>query len=412
MSYLKKISQQTSWQILGKVVTSLSTILVLSLVTRNYGESGTGVFTLVLTYLAFFYLAADFGINAHILQVLQDSKQKTQNEFRRLLGLRLVWSVVLIILSVAITPLLPFNNLLFSQSVLFGALAIIGSSIFVTANAVFQSNLRYDLSIIASSLGMILSLTIIALMILNHLPIPYLVFGHMVGWMLVGLLSLFLAKRFVGLVTPILDLGHIKSTLKDVWPISLTLVLNVVYFRVDSFILTSYRSFSDVGVYNLAYQIFQSALVLPTFIMNAYYPLMFNQFKQNLVLFRKTLIKACLLMLGLSVVGMLVSLIASPLLVSVLTGSKGFSGSIVSLQILSLSFPAFFLSSVLMWTMVTVKKYKQMVFIYLVGLVVNLSLNLIFIPRYSYIAASVVTGISEYLILLLQVLILFKLWKK
>ena len=34
----KVIAGQTSWQLLGKVTTSLSTIVILSLITRKFGE--------------------------------------------------------------------------------------------------------------------------------------------------------------------------------------------------------------------------------------------------------------------------------------------------------------------------------------------------------------------------------------
>ena len=66
-SALFQVSQQTFWQLLGKAITSLATFIILGMVTRAYGEAQTGVFTLALTYLAFFYLISDFGINAHIV---------------------------------------------------------------------------------------------------------------------------------------------------------------------------------------------------------------------------------------------------------------------------------------------------------------------------------------------------------
>src|SRR3989344_3068752 len=102
MSSLLKISQQTLWQILGKVVTSLSTFVILALIARNYSEEGTGIFTLVLTYLAMFYLLSDFGFNAHALKKYQISNIKYQKEeFRKLLGTRILWSISLVILAIA-----------------------------------------------------------------------------------------------------------------------------------------------------------------------------------------------------------------------------------------------------------------------------------------------------------------------
>jgi O-antigen/teichoic acid export membrane protein len=61
-----------------------------------------------------------------------------------------------------------------------------------------------------------------------------------------------------------------------------------------------------------------------------------------------------------------------------------------------------------MWVLMAKKLYKQLLLIYLIALIVNFFANWYFIPKFSYIAASWVTVVSEYLILLLQVLILHR----
>lgn len=409
MDSLKKVSQQTLWQLIGKAASSLSTIIVLGAITRHYGESGTGVYTQALTYLSFFYLAGDFGLNAYVLPKII---QENGTEWRKLLGLRIVWSIVLIVLAVVILPFLPFKNDQFVKAVWIGSLAIFGSGLFVTGNAFFQSKLRYDLSLWVSAWDIFPIIIILLFLISINVPISSLLILHTVGWVLTGILALILVKRFVKNIEPIFDWNYMANVFKNAWPISLTLVLNVVYFRLDSFILTAVKSFAEVGVYNLAYQIFQSALVLPTFIMNGYYPLMLKELAESRGYFIRDLKRACLIMLGISVLGTITTLILSPIVIQIISGGKGFVGSVDSLRILSLGFPAYFVSSVLMWTLVSLKKYKQMLLVYLIGLLVNGVLNFVFIPQFSFIASSYITGVSEYLILILQILILYPAFKK
>lgn len=409
MDSLKKVSQQTLWQLIGKAASSLSTIIVLGAITRHYGESGTGIYTQALTYLAFFYLAGDFGLNAYVLPKII---QEDGTEWRKLLGLRIVWSIVLIVLAVVILPFLPFKNDQFIKAVWIGSLAIFGSGLFVTGNAFFQSKLRYDLSLWVSAWNILPIIIILLFLISINVPISSLLILHTVGWVLTGILALILVKRFIKNIEPIFDWNYMANVFKNAWPISLTLVLNVVYFRLDSFILTAVKSFAEVGVYNLAYQIFQSALVLPTFIMNGYYPLMLKELAESRGYFIRDLKRACLIMLGISVLGTITTLILSPIVIQIISGGKGFVGSVDSLRILSLGFPAYFVSSVLMWTLVSLKKYKQMLLVYLIGLLINGALNFVFIPQFSFIASSYITGVSEYLILILQILILYPAFKK
>lgn len=387
---LKIISQQTFWQIIGKAVTSFSTIIILSLVARNYHEEGTGIFTLALTYLAMFNLLADFGFNAHVLKNIKC--QIVSVEWQKLLGTRILWSILLAILAVLLFPFLPFSTVNLNQAVIFGSLGILTSAIFISCNLIFQSKLRYDLSSIAVSLGTLTGLITTWLLISNNLPVPYLLIGNSVSWIVIAAFALILVNKIHPKLLPIFDYQYTYNLFKKTWPVAATLALNVVYFRADSFIITFYKGLSDTAYYNVAYSIFQSVLVLPAFIMNAYYPLMLKSWA--------TVKYATAALFGLAVLIMVMIYILAPFLILMIAGSR-FASSSSSLQILSLSFPAFFLSSIAMWALVAKEKYRTMLLIYLAGLIFNLLLNFLFIPQYSYLAASWITVVSEYLILIM-----------
>lgn len=411
MQSILKVSQQTLWQLLGKAVTSLSTFIILGIIARNYGESGTGIFTLALTYLSIFYLFADFGFNAHILkQFHNEEKLKQDLTFKKLFGTRLIWSVFLVALAVLLLPFFPFEAQ-FSEGVLFGSLAIVGYATFVTANLFFQSRLRFDLSVISSTVGTFVSLALVYLLVKSNMQISLMLLAQMIGWMVIGTSSLIVLHRFIKPLVPVFDLSFIKSLFKDSWPIALTLAVNTVYFRADVFILAFFKPTEVVGIYNVAYQIFQTALVVPTFIMNAYYPLMLNLYKTNFSFFVKQVRIASFGLIVLGALATILTLILSPLIIRLVTGG-GFVGATTALNILSLGFPAYFLSSLLMWVLVVTKKYKSMLLVYTLGLLFNVSLNLIFIPQFSYIAASWITVLSECLVLVFQIVIILKGFKQ
>ncbi len=399
MQSIFKISRQTLWQILGKAVTSVSTFIILGTVARNYGEKGTGVFTLALTYLAIFYLLSDFGFNAHVLKKVQSSKFKVQSlDWQKLLGTRILWSMGLILIATFTLLLWPFTSVDFAWAVIFGSLSILGSAVFVSCNLIFQAKLKYNLSVLASGTGTLVSLGVFVYLSLQKYPIPFLMLAHLTGWFVIAAAALFLVKRFLPNLSPIYDMRYTIKLFKDTWPIALTLALNVVYFRIDSFLIAYFKGITDVGIYNVAYSVFQSALVLPAFIMNAYYPLMLKS------LSKIKLVGTGLLLLA--VFGSLITLMTAQPIIGLLTG-EGFLGSVQSLQILSLGFPAYFLSSLLMWFMVTKGRYKTMLLIYTFGLILNLILNFIYIPQYSFLGASWITVVSEYAILLLQFIAIY-----
>lgn len=411
MGRLLKISQQTLWQVLGKIITSLSTIAVLAIITRRFGETGTGVFTLSLTYLALFALAIDFGVNAHLMPALV--RDNFELIWRKLFGFRLLLAVFLIPLAILGGMLWPVESEMFKTLILIGSLmAILEPAIFVSANAIFQSRFRYDLSVIGWSAVALTTLVLVYLTGLAGLGLEWIMVDYSIGWLIGSLMLLYFVKKFVKTVWPIFDSGFIVNLIGKSWPISLTLILNVIYFRLDSFFLSLLKGFADVGVYNLSYQLFQTALVLPTFIMNAFYPMMLKVYYQNKQKFVNEIKYSVLGMLCLGLIGVLLTAVLGKFFIGLITGGQGFIGSEQSLLILSLSFPAFFVSSVLMWTLVILKRYKSMAAIYFIGLVFNGLANWLFIPDYSYIASAWITGISEYLILVLQLIMLVPVLRK
>ncbi|MBI2600095.1 polysaccharide biosynthesis C-terminal domain-containing protein [Candidatus Daviesbacteria bacterium] len=407
MEQIIKVSKQTVWQVLGKIVTSFSTIIILGIVSRRFGEDGTGVFTLALTYLAFFTLAIDFGVNAYLMPDLL--KENFTLVWRKLFGFRLGLVVLLIPLAILGGLFWPTSESLFKQLILIGSvMAIIEPAIYVSANAIFQSRFRYDLSIIGWSVAALVTLFLVYSSSQMNLGLPWIMVDYSLGWLVGCFILLLFVKKFVKNIWPIFDFNFVKNLIKNAWPISTTLILNVVYFRLDAFILSFYRSFAEVGIYNLSYSIFQAALVLPTFIMNGYYPLMLRHLLENKQKFISNLKIAIFIMSILGFGGTLITVISANWVVSLIAGGKGFVGSPEALRILSLSFPAFFASSVLMWALVSLKKYRSLLVIYLIGLIFNTVLNLFFIPIFSYQAAAWITGLSEYLILIMQVVILYK----
>ncbi len=407
MREISTIAQQVIWQSFGKLVSVISTLLLLGLVTRTYGQDGTGIYTLSITYLGFFFLFADLGLNAYLLPFLQKDSQTAD----KLFTFRLLWSILLVFGCNGLAFLMPFATPPFLLSVFLGSLSIICSGLFTSCNLIFQNRLRYDRSILAASIGALLVIPVAYLIVQLGWPVAYLALAPLLGWIVNALLSFYFVNQFHRFHWHF-DSAFVRSMLLAAWPISLTLLLNTVYFRVDSFILTSSRSFAEVGVYNFAYQFFQTALVLPTFIMNAFYPILLQVLRNDRKRFRQQITYGVIVLGIFGLMGTLATYLIAPILLPMVSGDTGFQPSIASLQILSLGFPAFFISSLLMWVLVTLQRNKTMLFIYVVGLVVNIVLNLLYIPTYSFYAASWITVISEVVILVLQLIIIIPLLRK
>src|SRR5690606_37666628 len=71
----------------------------------------------------------------------------------------------------------------------------------------------------------------------------------------------------------------------------------------------------------------------------------------------------------------------------------------IALNILMAGAAIFFLTSPLSWALLIKGYEKSMLVVYVVGFLINLAANLLFIPKYDYVAAAVTTVTTEVFIL-------------
>jgi O-antigen/teichoic acid export membrane protein len=283
---------------------------------------------------------------------------------------------------------------------------IIFTALINSANALFQTNHRYDLSAIASVVGSLCSFILVWAVIYMMLPTVAIIGGIAaldIGLCISAASALFLARRYM-IWSPIKNLSEIKKLF--IWgiPLGVTLICNVLYFRADSFILTLTRTTTEVGLYGFAYKIFEFILVIPTFFMNAVYPFLIKTNGTSRKTFLSLSLKSGLVLLIISVMATIGVWVASPLVTVV---KPEFGGSIVALKILALGFPFFFLSSLTMWILVTLNKQILLLLIYVISMVVNIVSNIWFIPTFGCVAAAWITGISEMLVLILSLAVIY-----
>lgn len=416
MNLPKKIGYNTLCQLFGKFVSALSTFLILALVARRFGEAGTGEFTLILSYTALFYLISDFGLNAIVVKKMVAEKKKSAFYFQNLLGLRIVFSLFLIVVAVLTSRFLPYSRT-FKLGVILTSLTILTQSIFTTANAFFQSRLRYDLSVLASSLGSLVTVSLVFLLLQTSFSLLNLLLAYPIGGIAMAVISLFVISAKGGpalgghylqlTIRPAFDFRFWRALLLATLPLSLTLIVDLLHFRIDTFLLAYFRPITEVGTYNLAYKVFENILVFPVFFVNSVYPFLIENHTQGVQKLRAIIKKSLFFLIAVSVLGSLFLVFFSPLVIRLLAGG-GFSNSVLTLRILSFSLPAFFATALLMWVLITLGKQWLLFRIYFIAMILDLVLNLIFIPKYGFLAAAVTTGATEGLVLILEG---FFVWK-
>jgi O-antigen/teichoic acid export membrane protein len=390
---IKILFLNSTAQIFGKLASSLTTLFISGIVARSLGEDGYGQFAIMTTYSAAFYMASDFGFNAVALRLIEGDSKKLKDHFEKLLGLRVIYSLVLIALAAAILNFFPYSGTL-KLATIVTCLTILTQAIYNTANLIFQARLRYGLSTLALLAGSLVNLGMIYLLSQGSINLLLVATTYVVGGVALVISSLGLARALIGKFTPQFDWGEYKKLSLLTLPVGLTLVFDLVYFRADTFILSFLKSTSDVGVYGAAYKLFEIALTPPTFFLNALYPILIAKLVEDHVRFKSLIRYSILGLATVSLIGAAVGVILAPTIIKLVYGD-GFDDSVLPFRLLIASAPIFYLSSLYMWLLILLKKQNVMFVVYALGMLANILLNIYFIPHFTYLASAILTGVSE-----------------
>lgn len=231
-----------------------------------------------------------------------------------------------------------------------------------------------------------------------------------------GLLRVALARNFVKKYVPVhsfsYDYRFWKTMLRQSFPIGLYMILSLIYYRVDTVLLSMLgHGSSEVGWYNAGYNIF-SVLSLPAM---AYAVATFPGFSRLFIAqdsrLKKFGISSLLSVGGASFLICGASFLLADPLISMLYGA-GYSESIKILKILSIAALFSSINWFLQWVMIAINRSKELLYILLIGTTLNIVLNIIIIPSMAAIGASITTVITELFISMSCLAVLYSLTSK
>lgn len=398
---LRLVVSNTAAQLIAKFVGAGLTLLTTYYTIRLGGLELYGDLTKIMVLVAVGFTTIDFGLNAEVVRV-GTTPSKLKSVLSQTYSARIILSLFAIIILNLLIYLLPGGYSADVKRIFFlGSLAIIFQGLYTSGNAYFQSKLSYWRSAVSVIVGSLIG-TIITFYFLYTRPTLFgLVFANTLGYLFMAIVSFFM----IPFSPPFsINFHSAASTLKNSLYLGLILLASVIASKIDTIILGVYQSSSVVGQYGFAYRIFEVILTLPTFVMNALFPLMVRGTPK--------LLKNTLISLGLLgfLAGILLWLMA-PLVAFVKPGEL--SGTIISLKILALSLPLFYTTAPLMWQLLSFRRDKLVLVIYLLGATLNATLNYFFVPHFGLVAAAATTGVTElFLFLSLSYYVLYYVIKK
>jgi O-antigen/teichoic acid export membrane protein len=408
MNTLQKITKNISLVFVSQIISFILGFFTVIYTARYLGADGFGIISLALSLSAIFGVFVDMGLNT--LMIREIARDRTLSH--KFISNNAIIKVFLSILTFGMLALavnIIGYNLLVSNIIYLITLSVIITSFSGVFTAIFQANEKMEYLSVTNIISSFILLSGILLGIYFGFNILYFAYVYVVSSMVVFILSLIIYLLKFSKIKLEIDLRFWTPTLKEAWPFGVIFLSGMLYTYVDSIMLSILKGTLAVGWYSAVYRLMYIALILPTAINIAVFPVMSRLYsdssKESLTLLYERYFKY-MIIIGIPI-GFATTLLAKDIILFLY--GPGFAESVIVLQILVWAIVFTFAGAAYNQLLQSTNKQLIITKISLVCLVINIILNLILIPGYSYIGASIATFITEVILVAYIIFITYKL---
>jgi O-antigen/teichoic acid export membrane protein len=405
MVVARKIAYNVLVSTTGKILSTILALVGIGLITRYLGKEGFGYYAIALAFFSLFGAVADLGIYSVTTREISRPKANETEIMGKIFPLRIVVSLVVFILGIAVTLFLPYPAQV-KSAIMISAAAFVFSSSYMVLNGIFQKNLSMDKVAISELTGKIVNVSFIFAAI--HYNLGFIaVMNSLLISMVVNFVLVFLwSRRYLKFKINI-DVNYWRKFLKESLPVGVSFIVTFVYFKMDTILLSLFKSSADVGIYNAAYKVIENLSFFPGMIIGLVLPIMSHSVfsnKQKFTDISNKILKLFFILVVPLIVG---TLFLANGIVGIIGGAEfQESGNVLRILILALAF--IFFGNITNAMLIVGNLQKKLMYALTFCAIFNVSLNLAMIPKFSYTGAAVTSAITEFIVVTLTAFLIVK----
>jgi O-antigen/teichoic acid export membrane protein len=399
MPGLRKITANSVTWFIGQIATKFSGLVLVIVAARMMGEAQFGKYTVVMAYYVIFNVIIDFGLRPLIIrEVARDPL--IANKY--LTGASLIKVAIHLLCLVVVIPLLRITHTppdTFRATV-FAVIALLPFALSQTFSSFYMALERMYYEALIVGIGQVLWMVVVIAMLVLGYDLVALFQALIALNMAILLMNLgVFATRFF---RPRIEYDYkvIRAMAMEAIPFAMTSAFAILYFRVDTLMLSWMKGDVEVSWYGLAYRVTDAVNFVPIALMVSVYPIVSRLFVSNRDTM-KILVEKCyyyLFVLGLPISAGLA--LVSRKLISLISSNQ-YGPSMVALALLSWTLLPLFLNSVLITAMNSANQQRRVTRATLISLLVNVVGNALLIPFSGFYGACLTTILSEVVILII-----------
>lgn len=381
------VARNTAFMLGGQVIIKILTFIFSVYVVRRLGDAHFGRYATALAYVAVFATLTDLGTSALSVREMARKKEHIARMVPDIMALR---STLSLLVMIGIT----------ASAWAFGKTpdAILGISIASLVlllyafqgplDSVMVSQERLDFSSLFKILNSVVFMSLGTILLIYGTGYIGLIIASLVGVLSMGLASSYVVFRVLKLRFERPDPRRWWSLLRGGFPFSIKSGANDLARRFDTVYMSFILSASAVGWYNVPFNMILTMILMAQSLSLSIYPSMVKQYASGRGSIQNTVQQAMRYLLIISLPIATGGMLVADKLITLLYGAT-FAPSIDVMRIIVWALPCMFLAELMGVTTNTLHLEGKAARVSIVRAFVSIVLNVLLIPRYGIIGASI-----------------------
>lgn len=389
--------------VISRVLSGVILFLIFIKLSGYLGDEATGQFGLLASYLTVFNIFVDLGMSQYVIKKMSENRDEIPKYYSNYMTVQTILSFFFMLLMAGLVTVADYPQLV-KNSLYVASVGLFLTSISLPVRSVIIANQKLTITAKVNFVNSMINAGMMILAITLRQSIFFLAFISLVISLFDLIIYTYIVKKWYALRIEF-DKPFIKQLFIATVPFGLLTIVSL-YNRVDGLILPHFRSFTENGYYAVAYKFWDFLAFVPSIIGISLFPYFSHSLSQNLMdRVRKGLETYTRYMIAIAVPMAVGSFLLSKELIGLY--DEQFAPAAPALWILITAVAILYIYSPVNSLMIS-RLTKTAIKVTGFTLFFNVTLNLILIPRYGFVAAAAVTAVSE----LIQAMVYTYLVKK
>lgn len=394
------IAKNTLYLTLASVLQKAIAFVYFLFLARVLGPEQTGVYFLALSIILIFAVVADFGVTPVIVREVAKKPLGALDLIRTALSVKIPCILLAVLATVGTTYALNYDQQIFSLVLIaLGVLVLDSISLFFYGILRGLQDLRFES--MGIFLGQVLSAGAGGILLVGGAPVWAFVAVLLLGSGFNALFSMLRVAKRLGtrVLIPTFSLKQGKALIVTAIPFALAAIFVKVYSYVDTLLLGKMIGESAVGIYSIAYKFTYAFQFLPLAFVAVLYPSFSQQIENDRAQLARGFDQAMRYMILLAAPISFGLFAIAPELVSL--AGEGFSESATVLRLLVFVLIPIFLDFPIGSLLNAANRQVTKTVIMGVTMVVNIALNVWWIPLFGVVGAALSALVSFWILFLI-----------